>query len=172
MNESKAQQYWVCCETHRNTHPLMPGRHFLIKPAVCRAVEMKELFFPFLWDSRSQSSHALQQGLELSALYGAYGCECPSEIVAHICIILQTNNAASSREQSVSLRSFMLDVILRCVNICVWYVLKQPSSLSWYYLCNYHRRRWKRRKLERLRWRRERDRGRKKCLRENKWIWT
>ncbi len=47
---------------HRNTHPLMPGRHFLIKPAVCRAEEMKELFFPFLWDSRSQSSHALQQG--------------------------------------------------------------------------------------------------------------
>ncbi len=109
------------------------------------------------------SPHMLcsKAGRELSALYGAFGCECRSEIVAHICIILQTNNAASSREQSVSLSSFMLDVILRCVNICVWYVLKRPSSLSWYYLCNYHRRRWKRSKLERLRWRRERDRGRK-----------
>lgn len=69
-------------------------------------------------------------GLELSALYEAYDCDCHSEIVAHICIMLQTNNTENRREQSVSLHSFMLDVILRCVNICLWYVLKQPSSLS------------------------------------------
>lgn len=145
----------------------MPGRHFLIKPAVCRAVEMKELFFPFLWDSRSQSSHALQQG---RARVGKAAClrlwMSLWDSCSHLHYTTNKQRNKQRRTEHLITRLYAGRYIALCKHMRTVYVLKQPSSLSWYYPCNYHQKRWKRRKLERLRRRRrrERDRGRKKAF--------